>query len=237
MRLRFGTKLAGQYIGQPDSDKIHLLKFLKAADLGIVDVSLKVVDIRKDPRFQNLDSLANTDDERRVFKVLRDLLEALPEEAKKFTEIQAFHLGRTADGEGKPVIFRPEDESEGTKALLGLAIPFLLALYQGGSIIMDELDEHLHPLLSKWLVNLFQYEEGYNRSAQLIFTTHDSSLLDQDIFRRDQVWFTEKNPETGATDLYSLWDFKKTPRKTENIRGGYLAGRYGAVPFIGSLAG
>ena len=76
---------------------------------------------------------------------------------------------------------------------------------------------------------------GY--SPQLIFTTHDCSLLDAELFRRDQIWFTEKD-ESEATDLYSLWDFKLQHfkiRKNENFRTGYLKGRYGAVPFIGDL--
>lgn len=65
---------------------------------------------------------------------------------------------------------------------------------------------------------------------ELIFTTHNTNLLDLDLFRRDQIWFTEKNPNTGSTDLYSLLEF--SPRKDKNIQKGYLAGRYGAIPFI-----
>jgi AAA15 family ATPase/GTPase len=70
-------------------------------------------------------------------------------------------------------------------------------------------------------------------AAQLIATTHDCGLLDPELFRRDQIWFTEKAPETWATRLYSLWDY--SPRKGEDIRSGYLKGRYGAIPFIGEF--
>ena len=69
------------------------------------------------------------------------------------------------------------------------------------------------------------------KGAQLIFTTHDAMLLDLNFFRRDQIWFAEKNDETCATELYSLASF--SPRKGENVRKGYLQGRFGAIPFIG----
>ena len=84
---------------------------------------------------------------------------------------------------------------------------------------------------------MFNDEKANSKGAQLIFTTHDSNLLDKKLFRRDQIWFTEKD-RTGATDLYSLWDIKITrkARKDENIQKGYLAGRYGAIPFLGDLS-
>ena len=80
------------------------------------------------------------------------------------------------------------------------------------------------------MIKLFNDPTQNKTKAQLIFTTHNTNLLDQDIFRRDQIWFTEKNPDTGSTDLYSLTEY--SPRKDKDIQKGYLAGKYGALPFI-----
>jgi AAA15 family ATPase/GTPase len=99
--------------------------------------------------------------------------------------------------------------------------------------VVDEIDASLHSLLTTRLIGLFQNPETNPRGAQLIFTTHDPSLLGrrdgEDILKRDQVWFVEKN-EFGETSLYSLAEFK--PRKEENRERRYLGGSYGGVPFI-----
>lgn len=121
------------------------------------------------------------------------------------------------------------EESSGTRRLLSLAGPWDCAAVLGKGLIVDELDASLHPHLTRFLVGLIHDAP----QAQLIFTTHDCSLLDSDLFRRDQIWFTEKNSE-GATCLYSLSDFK--PRQETNIRKGYLNGRYGAIPFVGEFS-
>ena len=97
-------------------------------------------------------------------------------------------------------------------------------------IIVDELEKSLHPTLVEYIINIFNNPEINKANSQLIFSTHAINLLDLDIFRRDQIWFTEKNSETGITELYPLDDF--SVRKTENIQKGYLNGRYGAIPFI-----
>ena len=97
---------------------------------------------------------------------------------------------------------------------------------------MDELDTSLHPLMVRFLIELLQNKEINRYNAQLIFTTHDTSVLDMEIFRRDQIWFMEKNRE-NASKLYPLSDF--SPRKGEALEKAYLKGRYGALPFIGEL--
>ena len=79
-------------------------------------------------------------------------------------------------------------------------------------------------------MNLFRDGDVNKNNAQLIVTTHDTGLLSLDMFRRDQIYFTEKDVTTGVTDLYSLDEF--SVRKTENIEKGYLMGRYGAVTFL-----
>ena len=126
--------------------------------------------------------------------------------------------------------FELHDESEGTQRLYGLIAPVLDCLRDGRVLVVDELDGSLHTLLVRRLVTMFQTPELNPNGAQLIFTTHDTSLLDHTLFRRDQVWFTEKDADQ-ATRLYPLTDF--SPRKQEAWERGYLAGRYGAVPFFG----
>jgi hypothetical protein len=92
------------------------------------------------------------------------------------------------------------------------------------------MDAHLHPLLTKHLVSLFNSAAYNPNGAQLVFTSHNTNLLDLDILRRDQIWFTEKDENTASTDLFSLYDF--SVRKDAKIEKGYLIGRYGAIPFI-----
>ena len=97
-------------------------------------------------------------------------------------------------------------------------------------MIVDELEKSMHPALVKFIIKLFNNKKINKANSQLIFTTHATNLLDLDLFRRDQIWFTEKNSNTGASDLYPLDSFPV--RKDENIEKGYINGRYGAIPFI-----
>ena len=133
---------------------------------------------------------------------------------------------KTPKGSAK---FELHDESEGTQRLYGLIAPVLDCLREGRVLVVDELDSSLHTLLVRRLVDMFQTPELNSNGAQLIFSTHDTSLLDHTLFRRDQIWFTEKDADQ-ATRLYPLTDF--SPRKQEALERGYLAGRYGAVPFF-----
>ena len=123
-------------------------------------------------------------------------------------------------------------ESEGTRKLFLLAGPILDVLRNGTVLIIDELDARLHPLLTESIIRLFNANETNPNNAQLVFTTHDTNLLTNKIFRRDQIWFTEKN-KYGATDLYSLAEFKV--RNDASFEKDYIAGKYGAIPFIGGL--
>jgi predicted ATPase len=125
--------------------------------------------------------------------------------------------------------FELHEESLGTQRLYVLAAPVLDVLKNGRLLIVDELDSSLHPLLVRRLVCMFHNPELNPHGAQLLFTTHDTSLLDRTVFRRDQIWFTEKDRDQ-ATRLYPLSDF--SPRETEAWEKGYLIGRYGAVPFF-----
>jgi hypothetical protein len=126
-----------------------------------------------------------------------------------------------------------QDESDGTRAWLELLLTVLAVLRAGDVLIVDEIDASLHPLLTTRLVGLFRDPETNPRGAQLIFSTHDASLLGtmlgEEVLARDQVWFVEKDAE-GASSLYPLADFK--PRTGENTERRYLGGSYGAVPVL-----
>jgi uncharacterized protein len=122
-----------------------------------------------------------------------------------------------------------EEESRGTQRFFELIGPLINTLEHGLILAIDELDRSLHPALTKVLIELFHDPEINQAGAQLIVTTHDVTLLDQELFRRDQIWFSEKGND-GAATLIPLSDYH--PRKGESLMRGYLAGRYGGVPIL-----
>ncbi|MCD4732087.1 MAG: ATP-binding protein [Bacteroidales bacterium] len=128
------------------------------------------------------------------------------------------------------VNFDLEDESDGTIRLLDFIPAFKDVVSRNKVFVIDEIERSIHPLLIKDLVKKFSFDK--QSKGQLIFTTHESNLLDQEIFRKDEIWFAEKN-KNGVSDLYSLSDFKE--HKTIDIRKGYLNGRYGSIPFLANF--
>ncbi len=122
------------------------------------------------------------------------------------------------------------EESEGTQRFYAIAGPLLTALANGSFLVIDELDSSLHSLLTRNLLEFFQSPEINTKGAQLLFTTHDPVLLDQVLFRRDQIWLTEQRE--GASEFYSLADVVPPPRNTESFLRNYLAGHYGGTPQI-----
>ena len=139
-----------------------------------------------------------------------------------------FHQGKNNNSIGLAL----NEESHGTQKLFAYAGPVLDVLREGKVLVMDELDTSLHSKMVRFLINLIQNKKFNKNNAQLIFSTHNTSLLDTDIFRRDQIWFIEKDSDQ-ASHLYPLTDF--SPRKGEALEKGYLIGRYGALPFFGEF--
>lgn len=133
-------------------------------------------------------------------------------------------------GGGKEEVFDLQEESDGTIRLLEFVPAFRSILEEDKVYFIDEIERSIHPLLIKELIRKFSSDS--KTKGQLFFTTHESNLLDQEIFRQDEIWFAEKDT-SGSTDLYSLGDFKE--HKTIDIRKGYLSGRYGSIPFLGNL--
>jgi len=161
-----------------------------------------------------------------------DMSPALRDDVVKQMKDRTFHdvtfLHRDAES-GELVGFDEDLESHGTRGLYAFAGPWLDVLDNDRVLFVDELDTSLHPLIVHQLVRVLNRA---NSKAQLIFTTHDTSILSQRILRRDQIWFVDKGP-TKATKLYSLADF--SVREQEAVEKGYLSGRYGAIPFLKDL--
>ena len=154
-------------------------------------------------------------------------------------EVLTHHTVYNEKGEsaGEKWFILDKQESEGTKKFFNLSGPILNSLKYGKVLVIDELDAQLHPNLMEKLVMMFQNKQINTRSAQLIFSGHNTNLLSAQLLRRDQIWITEKN-RYGATDLYSVADYKTSKGKARNkeaIEQNYIDGKYGGVPFLGDL--
>ncbi|MBD1217805.1 MAG: ATP-binding protein [Aphanizomenon flos-aquae Clear-A1] len=197
----------------------QIVNLLSEADIGISDIRFE-----SEPMDDNIklvvQNLFSKEFEGR--NNANNLLE------KDFKKVITIHKMNDSNSE---IELEMSDESAGTERLFNIAGYLLFVLECGELLIIDELDRSLHPVLSKALLKMFNNPEINKNNAQLIFTTHDTTLLDGEIFRPDQIWFTEK--DNSMTKLYSLFDFR--PRENESLQKGYLLGRYGAIPFINGL--
>jgi uncharacterized protein len=186
-------------------------RLLEFADFGIVDFFVKERQSLPDDMPEELRSLIAKGD---------------AEWSGSF-DVQFKHRGKDADA--NELVFPLEQESKGTQRLFCISGPWVHTLNQGYTLVADELGASLHPNLVKELVRMFHDKNVNPKNAQLIFNTHDTTLLDSAIFRRDQIWFVKKD-NSGASHLYPLLEF--SPRKEESLGKGYLRGRYGAVPIL-----
>ncbi|MEU5095758.1 AAA family ATPase [Streptomyces sp. NPDC020996] len=200
----------------------HLRDLLRAADLGIEDFRIEVVDkgVLADAGSWQLSLDIKTGE---------PIYDAPPgPRSVRHHELWLQHTGRSGSFE-LPL----SAESLGTRVIVEYALALERVTRSGGTFVVDELDSSLHPRLSAFIVGLFQDPERNPHGAQLLFTSHDASLLGrkagEDILKRDQIWFASKN-EFGETSLYPLSDFR--PRSEENRGRRYLSGSYGAVPAI-----
>ena len=202
-----------------DRHKNDIIKFLKKLDLGIADIQI-----------QNTPVFVISDNSTKYGGSYGNLY---PHREVK-NEVKTVHRKYDADGKQTALeLFDMEKhESDGTNKLFSLAGILLDTLRTGKILLIDEFDARLHPLITRELITLFNSNEINPRNAQLIFTTHDTNLLSSKIFRRDQIWFTEKDSK-GATDLYSLVEYKVG--KDASFESDYIIGKYGAIPFLGSF--
>ncbi|OYE01999.1 abortive infection protein [Nostoc sp. 'Peltigera membranacea cyanobiont' 232] len=203
-----------------NENKDEILQLLKKLDLGFSDLKVEESEITADSLPKELpDELKNL---------------ILKNGKGKLSSVQTTH--QKFDGKGNLVSIEvfdlDEQESEGTKKVFSLAGPLVDTLKNGQILIIDEFDARIHPLISHAIVELFNSNETNPNNAQLIFMTHDTNLLNKKLFRRDQIWFTEKN-RYGATDLYSLAEYNIS--NDASFESDYIQGRYGAIPYIGNL--
>lgn len=191
----------------------NMKKILLAADTNIIDFKISKNDNSK---FNFPDNMPNELQE----KIKKDYMYDVT------TYHNSFRDGKKVGLQG----LKLEHESLGTRKLMALGGMLLPVLAIGGVVIIDELDKSLHPLLTKMIINLFHSKKNNPNNAQLIFATHDSSLLDSDLFRRDQIIFIDKEYE-GNTTAYKLSDIKGV-RPDVPFDKWYLSGRFSAIPII-----
>jgi AAA15 family ATPase/GTPase len=219
----FFENFTAHLLSKDNEAKRSILLGLAEADLGIVDA---LAEIRKYKDIENEYPMILPPAIKQMFGIDND-----QNSGPDFISIKTFHNRTNNDGKKVSIPFDFQNgESEGTKRMFALIGPWIDYLRTGRVAFIDELDIKLHPLLIKFLIKMFNDPVQNKNGAQLIFTTHNTGLLDQDLFRRDQIWFTQRNNELGDTELYSLVEFG--PRKDSNLEKGYLSGRYGALPFI-----
>ena len=213
------TAFTGRLV-QSDAMRLRVLGLLKAADLGVTDVHVSSPDPETKERIE------------KATRILRGLEDDTPDDDDFFIPDLVELVHSTPD---TGVVVDRSDESQGTLVWLGLVGPVLDALDSGVTLLVDELDTSLHPHLVQRIIGLFQSATTNRHCAQIIFNSHDTSVLgnsDERTLGRDQVWFTEKGLD-GASVLYPLTDFKT--RRDEALERRYLNGRYGGVPVLDHL--
>lgn len=243
--LRFGPpsgfysddRLARLFIGQSAPDQARFLELVRAADVGISDITVEryTDDPYVDEEVKTLKAMME-----RIEGEMADAGQERPDLAEELDRArfrrdllqnreQRMKLMLTHGG----VRFGLDDESEGTRFWLNLLPEVITSLGSDHTLVIDEIDTSLHPQLVRKLVGLFRDSAVNVGRAQLLFTTHDPFLLESVVgepgVERDQVWFVEKRPD-GASELYPLTDFK--PRNEHNLARRYLGGVYGAVPIL-----
>lgn len=202
------------------------LELFQKLKLGFSEVSVQEAEF-------NLNKIPNTLSDNLKTTLLKE------HQGKTLIALKTIH--NKYDNKGKVMgteLFDADDqESEGTKKIIDLSGPIFDTLKHGKILVIDELDAKLHPLITIQLIKLFNDPKSNPKNAQLFFATHDTHLLAADLFRRDQVWFTEKDG-FEQTDVYSLLEFKLPDgtkvRNDSNLEKNYIRGRYGAIPFMTS---
>jgi AAA15 family ATPase/GTPase len=211
---------------EKDETKNRLIAFYKDLDLGFEELKLK--------KEKFSPSLLPKD-------IPQEILEDIITDLKGKTVARVSTIHKKYDNNGNQIGFRDfdlrEQESSGTNKIFDISGPVFDTLIDGGVLVIDELDAKLHPLMTVAISNLFNSPDLNLRNAQLIFATHDTNLLSYGKFRRDQIFFVEKD-HFEASDIYSLVEYKEEGgkiRKDRSFEKDYINGRYGAIPFIGNF--
>lgn len=214
--------IAAQELAQDKLDQ-RAIKMLAQLGTGVSSYKIDEQDIPED----------RLSFRKKSINAFSDTFEDIPSDANErwATKERSIKLGHF-DNSNDIVFFDFQRESAGTRRLLVILGPIFKALDDGGLILIDEFDASLHTKACELILALFNNKKTNPKGAQLVVTTHDTNLLRSDYLRRDQIWFAEKD-ETGATHIYPLTDI--SVQKSANLERGYLQGRFGAVPFSGSV--
>ncbi len=197
-----------------EQNKKQTIEFLKKADLGIDSIEIEKMDMEGLP-----DELLAQVDNANFYE--SSALHKVYDEQESVSDKIKFSMNA--------------DESQGTKKYFALSGLILETLQEGDILFVDELANKFHPNLTCHLIELFNSKKTNPNNAQLVFNTHDTNLLSSGLFRRDQIWFVEKD-RYGAADMYALSDFKKgKARKDDNFEKNYIQGKYGAIPYLGDF--
>ncbi|WP_373033452.1 ATP/GTP-binding protein [Sulfurovum sp.] len=200
-------------------EKYKLLQLLLSVDMGIKDIELKIENIEYEKLLPKLEQLIESP-EKEVGSISRSEIVTKRMQYNEYNEYI------------QDIEFKLERESTGTRKFLLLAGPIVETLSNGEILVIDELDNSFHTQMTEFVVELFNSEETNPHNAQLLFATHDTNLLTHKLFRRDQIWFTEKNIY-GESEVFSLIDFGA--RKDTSLEKNYLEGKFGGIPHIHNL--
>lgn len=219
------------------SENANMLKaisrYAKAADVGIAEMQFEINSKEFDDESTFPDNIPEG-----IKTALVQFMHTLAETSNnsevrlKMGEVTATskHKGETRDGRREFYVLELADESDGTRKLMSIAPAIESVLANGGILLVDELERELHPMLVEFIVSKFQSKRTNPNGAQIVFTTHNTELLNMELLRKDQLYFVDKRREDGVSELYSIREF--ATRTTDNIRKGYLLGKYGATPDI-----
>ncbi|MDQ1294659.1 MAG: hypothetical protein QG608_2555 [Actinomycetota bacterium] len=226
-------------IAHSEESRESVLRLIRAADLGITDIVMEPDETARSFRKERIERDLTTlrlqfkhmDPDDSLFSQREERLAQL---SLLLEQVNSQPVPqRMLFSHGNDVLFDMDEESAGTRSWMTNLPLFLWALKKGKTLVVDEMDTSLHPHLMAFLIGLFASEESNTEGAQLLFATHNASLLGtslgDELLKRDQIWFIEKDVG-GNSILYPLTDFH--PRKGENRERRYLAGSYGAVPVI-----
>jgi len=202
--------------------KNEMINLVKTADIGIENITMEEEDVPLDM----IEKMGLPID-------LKE--EILKDGGLKSVSINTYHkkFDENNNEVGSEIFELDDEESLGTRKFFKMSAPILNTLQEGKILIIDELDASLHPMLTKHLIKLFSDKNINTKNAQLIFATHDTNLLKPEIFKRDQIWFTEKD-KYGSTNLYSILEIKGV-RANDDFEKQYIQGKYGAVPYLGKF--
>lgn len=215
-----------------DSNMLNAIsEYAKAADFGIEEMQFEIENKEIDGAIDFPENIPEG-----MKSALTSFIQILSETSNnsegklKMSQVkaQSKHKEILENGEAGLFKLELEDESDGTRKLMSLAPAIESVLKKGGVLLVDEIERELHPMLVNFIVAKFQSKNSNPNGAQIIFTTHNTELMNLELLRKDQIYFADKNRNDGSSELYSVTDFMT--KTADNIRKGYLAGKYGATP-------